>query len=280
MTDTDVAILGAGPYGLAAAAHLRRAGVDVRVMGQPMSFWRGMPVGMLLRSNWTATCIGDHQGPVVPGCVLRRHGRPLRQAGPAGPLHRLRHVGSAAGRAGSGPSAGADAGRGRGRIPPDASMTAPRSPPAGSSSRPASSRSPTARRSRRDCRRNSSRTPGITRTSAGSPGHGCWSWAAARARWNPPPCFRRAAPEAEVVVRQDHLNWLHGGKYQRKLGRLAPLVYAPTDVGPMGLSRLVAVPDLFRRLPRQVPGSARLPVNPPGRRCLAAAAADGTCRSR
>jgi hypothetical protein len=27
-------------------------------------------------------------------------------------------------------------------------------------------------------------------------------------------------------------------------------VYAPTDVGPMGLSRLVAVPDLFRRLPR------------------------------
>ena len=32
----------------------------------------------------------------------------------------------------------------------------------------------------------------------------------------------------------------------------APLVYAPTDVGPMGLSRLVAVPDLFRRLPRAV----------------------------
>ena len=58
--------------------------------------------------------------------------------------------------------------------------------------------------------------------------------------------------EAEVVARADHLNWLHGGKYQRKLGRLAPLVYAPTDVGPMGLSRLVAVPDLFRRLPRRI----------------------------
>jgi hypothetical protein len=28
-------------------------------------------------------------------------------------------------------------------------------------------------------------------------------------------------------------------------------VYAPTDVGPLGLSRLVAVPDLFRRLPRR-----------------------------
>ena len=41
MSDTDVAILGAGPYGLTAAAHLRRAGVDVRVLGDPMSFWRG-----------------------------------------------------------------------------------------------------------------------------------------------------------------------------------------------------------------------------------------------
>ena len=30
------------------------------------------------------------------------------------------------------------------------------------------------------------------------------------------------------------------------------LLYAPTDVGPMGLSRLVAVPDVFRRLPRRI----------------------------
>jgi hypothetical protein len=30
----------AGPYGLAATAHLRRAGVDVRIFGDPMSFWR------------------------------------------------------------------------------------------------------------------------------------------------------------------------------------------------------------------------------------------------
>jgi FAD-dependent urate hydroxylase len=57
---------------------------------------------------------------------------------------------------------------------------------------------------------------------------------------------------AEVLVREDHLHWLHGGKYHRKLGRLAPLVYAPTDVGPMGLSRLVALPDVFRRLPRAI----------------------------
>src|SRR5271165_6728495 len=58
---SDVAILGAGPYGLAASAHLRTvAGLDDRVFGEPMSFWdRHMPVGMFLRSNWTATQIAD-----------------------------------------------------------------------------------------------------------------------------------------------------------------------------------------------------------------------------
>jgi hypothetical protein len=45
---------------------------------------------------------------------------------------------------------------------------------------------------------------------------------------------------------------LHGGKYHVLLGRYAKLVYAPTDVGPMGLSRVVAVPDLFRRFPRSL----------------------------
>ena len=64
MTDTDVAVIGAGPHGLAATAHLRRAGVAVHVLGEPMSFWRGMPAGMLLRSNWTATSIAEHVGPL------------------------------------------------------------------------------------------------------------------------------------------------------------------------------------------------------------------------
>jgi len=59
MNGCDVAIIGAGPYGLSVAAHLCRVrGLDVRVFGEPMSFWnQNMPVGMLLRSNWTATQI-------------------------------------------------------------------------------------------------------------------------------------------------------------------------------------------------------------------------------
>src|SRR6476659_4316370 len=48
-----VAVIGAGPYRLTAAAHLRDTGVEARVVGRPMAFWRqAMPRGMLLRSEW------------------------------------------------------------------------------------------------------------------------------------------------------------------------------------------------------------------------------------
>jgi cation diffusion facilitator CzcD-associated flavoprotein CzcO len=61
MDRCDVAIIGAGPYGLSAAAHLRRIqGLDVRLFGEPMSFWeRHMPEKMLLRSPWVASSIAD-----------------------------------------------------------------------------------------------------------------------------------------------------------------------------------------------------------------------------
>jgi cation diffusion facilitator CzcD-associated flavoprotein CzcO len=58
-----VAIIGAGPYGLAVAAHLRAANVAIRVFGEPLSFWRNhMPAGMKLRSPWVATHIGEPRG--------------------------------------------------------------------------------------------------------------------------------------------------------------------------------------------------------------------------
>jgi FAD-dependent urate hydroxylase len=53
----DVAVIGAGPYGLAAAAHLRAAGLATRAFGHTMAFWRrNMPKGMKLRH---ATGIAD-----------------------------------------------------------------------------------------------------------------------------------------------------------------------------------------------------------------------------
>lgn len=64
--------------------------------------------------------------------------------------------------------------------------------------------------------------------------------------------MHEAGADVEVVGRRDGITWLHGGKYHRKLGRLVPLFYAPTDVGPLGLSRLVGAPSFFRQLPRPV----------------------------
>ena len=61
MEKTDIAIIGAGPYGLSAAAHLyRRNGPEIRLLGEPMSFWeRHMPRQMSLRSPWDGSHIAD-----------------------------------------------------------------------------------------------------------------------------------------------------------------------------------------------------------------------------
>lgn len=61
--DCDVAVIGAGPYGLSAAAHLRGKGLEVQIFGKPMGFWADkMPEGMLLRSPRIASNISDPRG--------------------------------------------------------------------------------------------------------------------------------------------------------------------------------------------------------------------------
>src|SRR5438552_3296650 len=57
-----MAIIGAGPYGMAAGACLRAAGVDTRVFGVPMGFWQQMPKGMYLRSGWRASRFATPDG--------------------------------------------------------------------------------------------------------------------------------------------------------------------------------------------------------------------------
>lgn len=55
-----VAIIGAGPYGLSAAAHLCAKDVETKVFGEPMAFWKKhMPQGMFLRSGAHASSLGD-----------------------------------------------------------------------------------------------------------------------------------------------------------------------------------------------------------------------------
>jgi pyruvate/2-oxoglutarate dehydrogenase complex dihydrolipoamide dehydrogenase (E3) component len=63
LPDYDVTVIGAGPYGLSAAAYLKAQGLAVRVFGEPMEFWANkMPEGMLLRSPREASNISDPHG--------------------------------------------------------------------------------------------------------------------------------------------------------------------------------------------------------------------------
>ena len=56
----DVAIVGAGPYGLSLGAHLRAAGIGFRQFGLPMQLWRqAMPAGMFLKSQGYASNLSD-----------------------------------------------------------------------------------------------------------------------------------------------------------------------------------------------------------------------------
>jgi cation diffusion facilitator CzcD-associated flavoprotein CzcO len=53
-------VIGAGPYGLSVAAHLKAAKISTRAFGRTMSFWReNMPKGMKLRSTWGASHLSD-----------------------------------------------------------------------------------------------------------------------------------------------------------------------------------------------------------------------------
>jgi cation diffusion facilitator CzcD-associated flavoprotein CzcO len=61
--EKNVIIVGAGPYGLSAAAHLKELGIHPHVFGRPMVFWKeNMPKGMILRSEHEASNISSPQG--------------------------------------------------------------------------------------------------------------------------------------------------------------------------------------------------------------------------
>src|ERR1700692_3734019 len=63
VSDLPVAIVGAGPFGLSIAAHLRSRGVPFRIFGTPMHRWRAqMPMGMFLKSEEAASSIADPAG--------------------------------------------------------------------------------------------------------------------------------------------------------------------------------------------------------------------------
>jgi Pyridine nucleotide-disulphide oxidoreductase len=59
----NTVVVGAGPYGLSIAAHLRHYGIPFRIFGRPMDSWLAhMPKGMMLKSDGFASNISDPAG--------------------------------------------------------------------------------------------------------------------------------------------------------------------------------------------------------------------------
>ena len=55
-------IIGAGPYGLSVAAHLKANNLPMHILGKPMEFWQKMPPQMYLKSFWSAVSLSSPRG--------------------------------------------------------------------------------------------------------------------------------------------------------------------------------------------------------------------------
>lgn len=255
MTRCDVAILGAGPYGLSAAAHLRTIkGLDVHCFGEPMSFWiHKMPVRMLLRSGWAATHIADpHQALTLDAykeATSNHFGSPVpienfvnyglwfqRRTVPNLDVRKIVRIE----RNTNGFQLILDKGEHllARRVVVAAGINSFACRPREFEGLPVSVASHTSEH----CEFN--RFAGKQTVVIGS-GQSALETAALLAE---------AGAEVEIVARASKIRWL-GGLVSRAIHsglgpKLSKLLYAPTDVGPAGISQIVARPDWVRRFPR------------------------------
>jgi hypothetical protein len=248
--DLEVAIVGAGPYGLSAAVHLGRAGIDAQAFGECMSFWQGMPRGMKLRSNWSATNIGEPEGELslrayqadtgesfhtpVPlerfvsyGKWFQRRGVPHLDERRVCSLSRARRGFAVELADGERLTAR--------RVAVACGIDRFASVPSAFQDLPEELVSHTGRFG--DGERFRGRRVAVI--GGGQSALECAALAS------------EVGAQVDVFIRQPRVVWLKGYSVKNVLGPLGPVVYAPTDVGPLWYSRLVAMPDVFRRLPRR-----------------------------
>jgi hypothetical protein len=276
MTKCDVAIIGAGPYGISATAHLRTIkGLDVHTFGEPMSFWqRNMPRGMLLRSGWAASQIADPNQALTMEAYQTANGIhfsspvPLdrfvgygvwyqRQVLPDLDQRKIARVESDTNGFRLVLEEGGTIHAGRLVIAAGIGSFAWRPPEF--------ARFPSSLASHTSENRDLQEFAGRQVLVIGS-GQSALESAA---------LLDENGAKVEIVARARHINWLGGlvsKTIHHGLGtRISKFLYAPTDVGPAGISQVVARPNMVRRLPRPIQDWLRKrSIRPAGARWLVA----------
>jgi len=247
--DLEVAVIGAGPHGLSAAVHLRRAGVAAHVFGVPMSFWRSMPKGMCLRSNMSATNMIEPAGRLSLASYMaevdEQFGHPVslrrfvdygswvqRTAVPDVDTRMVTQVT----RRGGGFALTLDDGAQftARRVVVASGIAAFENMPAGFDHLPAQLVSHTGHHD--DLARFAGKRVAVV--------------GAGQSAFESAVLMTERGAEVDLIARRPEIVWLRSWSPIHFMGRLGRIAYAPTDVGPLWYSRLVATPALFTRLPR------------------------------
>ena len=245
-----VTVIGAGPYGLSSAAYLQAAGVETRVFGEPMAFWENqMPAGMCLRSNWGASHIADPKQELTLDEYVRQKGNhiskpiPLNRFVEYGRWYQSQAVPDLDKRQVR--SIDTDVRGFRVSMADGEEFTSRRVVVAGGispfASKPAEFAAiPSALASHTSEHKDLGKFKGQRVVVIGA-GQSALESAA---------LFKELGIPVEVVARTNHLNWVGLHARLHHLGLVSKLMYSDRDVGPAGISRLVAMPHLFRRFPR------------------------------
>lgn len=249
-TDCRIVVIGAGPYGLSAAAYLRASGMEARVFGEPMSFWqKQMPVGMCLRSNWGASHIADPKQEFTLDSYCRENGNhvskpiPLDRFVDYGNWYQRKAVPDLDTRLVNSVESGS---RGFKLVLSDGEeFNARRVVVAGGISafatRPAELANLPPALASHTSEHNDLRKFRGQRVVVIGGGQSALESAA---------LFRETGIPVEVIARTTSLNWVGMHPRLHHLGAISKILYSTRDVGPAGISRLVAAPHLFRRFPR------------------------------
>ena len=250
LSDCHVTVIGAGPYGLSSAAYLRAVGVETRVFGEPMAFWENqMPTGMCLRSNWEASQIADPHHALTLNEYCKQKGNHISK-----PIPLDRFI---------------DYGRWyQGKVVTDLDKRRVRSveiDACGFKVVIADGEEFTSRRVvvAGGISPFAAKPPEFTGIPSELASHTCKHndlamfkgqqvvvIGAGQSALESAALFTEAAVHVEVIARTKTLNWVGLHARLHHLGLVSKMLYSSRDVGPAGISRLVSMPHLFRRLPR------------------------------